>query len=224
MFHRRQLLPPKTDRHRKPRQLTSSIAYDKHVSVPGDGTTGLDEIAAFLEAAVTPAPVVKPAVKHSKKKKVVFDAVQVRTYNTILSDNPGGNQGGAPIGIDWTVKSTLTLSLAKFEKTQDRRPYILNMSAKQKAGRIKMDKKDREQILLGLGYSPEELERAERSADLIRSSRVACLERPTDELILKTQKVAKERKRVLQEMQRLKDEAKKNKPRNGLLRRGLFHR
>lgn len=185
MFHRRELRPSKEARARRKPKLSSSGAHDRHVSIK---SSSIDDPLGFLNKALDDiTDILVPAIKTDSdtsttstprpKKKVRFGVCEARTYPNILVDNPGGSYGGPPIGLDWNVTDTVRLKMEKYEETYfDMRPYIRNMPTKKRQSRIHLTIEERREILSRLGYSAQDLQKAEDKANAVRAARALAMQ------------------------------------------------
>lgn len=224
MFHRRELRPSKEARGRR-KQLSSSSAHDRHVSIRSSSNN--DDPLGFFKALDDITDVLVPAIKTDSdttsttssapprpKKKVRFGVCEARTYPNILVDNPGGSFGGAPIGLDWNVTDTVKLKMEKYEETYfDMRPYIRNMPTKKRTSRIHLTIDERKEILSRLGYSAQDLQKAEDKANAIRAARALAMQTVPysgyeEDRIKRLAAGTEHRRRILEEFKRHREAEK----------------
>jgi hypothetical protein len=101
----------------------------------------------------------------SRRKKVVsFGKVDVRSYERIMSDNPG-SASGPSIGIGWAFAQEEGTTVDEWD-SKDRRG-----TSKQRRSNLVLSPKKRANILLSRGYSGKEITEMARSINKARSQR-----------------------------------------------------
>jgi len=98
------------------------------------------------------------------ERRVSFDAVEIREYNRILTDNPA-TSNGPPIGLGWVYfpEDTITLDLDTYESYQ----CDLRRSRRE----LTIPSVVREEILLSEGYTRSEIAKVVRETRKIRERR-----------------------------------------------------
>ncbi|KAL3925712.1 MAG: hypothetical protein SGILL_000219 [Bacillariaceae sp.] len=94
-------------------------------------------------------------------KHVAFGDLQIREYPLILGDNPACSDG-CPISIGWKPQAT-------YERNLDFYEYSKNSKRKGKCRKVSVQK--RAQLLLGSGYSLEEIAMAVMLVDEAKKAR-----------------------------------------------------
>jgi hypothetical protein len=157
-----------------------SECMDDQISVISDITefTGITGVSEFTESTQKELPKAapKPAVTRTmstrlpsppkpikSKKSVSFGKVDVRSYERIMSDNPG-SANGPSIGIGWAFAQEETETVDAFDK--DRQG-----TRKQKRSKILLNEKKRERLLLKLGYSEKDIAEMVRKTNKNRNQR-----------------------------------------------------
>lgn len=151
----------------------------KEVIVPSPFVTEADRAAAGVAADSTvPAPyqdpepaVASPPVPRDKssKTKVTFSTLQIRTYETVLGDNPSCT-GGPPLSIGWRYNPEhYDSTVDEYERKQDQlyggpeiRPLDIDLV---------LHRSEREAILLKMGYTQQDLADAVRRLNKAKSKR-----------------------------------------------------
>eukprot|EP00533_Pseudo-nitzschia_delicatissima_P000049 CAMPEP_0116084142 /NCGR_PEP_ID=MMETSP0327-20121206/3647_1 /TAXON_ID=44447 /ORGANISM="Pseudo-nitzschia delicatissima, Strain B596" /LENGTH=313 /DNA_ID=CAMNT_0003575073 /DNA_START=148 /DNA_END=1089 /DNA_ORIENTATION=- len=102
------------------------------------------------------------------KKIVRFCNVHLREYGTCLGDNPSVSRG-APLSLDWDVKTNLMYSIDTFEKSEH---YSANLKPIDERETLKrLSSFERLQLLLSLGYSRKEIKGATEEVERIKAQR-----------------------------------------------------
>ena len=101
------------------------------------------------------------------RHRVAFSTVHIHRHMMILGDNPGALNRGPPLSISWTAFDTITLSVDEYERMMTstfpprrRLPNQLVLPCKQ-----------RQSILMELGYSRVEIQKAALIAEHDRTLR-----------------------------------------------------
>ena len=119
------------------------------------------------EPAVAPPP---PVLREkSSKTKVSFSTLQIRTYETILGDNPSCT-GGPPISIGWRYNPEhFDSTVDEYERKQDHfyggpeiRPLDIDLV---------LHRSERESILMKMGYNQQDLAESVRRLNKAKSRR-----------------------------------------------------
>jgi len=108
-------------------------------------------------------------------KSVCFTTLEIHRHAIIPGYNPGGTLGGPPLDIDWWELNKEVFPLEEFEATRGPRRDALT---------LKRSKEDRWQVLLGEGFTQEEIQLAEDLAEAIHLQRqISSLDVPIEEVI-----------------------------------------
>lgn len=94
-------------------------------------------------------------------KKVSFGTISIREYPICVGDNPGGSWG-VPITIDWEHQSEASFDFDMYETTRPERRTQLE---------IAMPAPVRYEKLRAEGFSRQEIQKAEKQANIIRCRR-----------------------------------------------------
>jgi len=118
------------------------------------------------EPAVAPPPMLR---EKSSKTKVTFSTLQIRTYETVLGDNPSCT-GGPPLSIGWRYNPDhYDSTVDEYERKQDElyggpeiRPLDIDLV---------LHRSERESILMKMGYTQQDLAEAVRRLNKAKSKR-----------------------------------------------------
>ena len=97
------------------------------------------------------------------RRQVSFHKVQIRRYAMVAGDNPSC-QMGAPVTLDWGFEELPELDLDDFEVTRAR-------TRRRKMHHLLLNYFQRRRILSGIGYSEEDIKKAEKEATRERFKR-----------------------------------------------------
>lgn len=101
------------------------------------------------------------------RKSVRFRDVQLREYELCLGDNPSVSRG-APLSLDWDIKTDLKYSLDSFEKSEH---CAANLHLMENRSPLKRSSLERLHVLKNLGYSRQEIKNATCEAERIKTQR-----------------------------------------------------
>ena len=141
------------------------------VVVPAPSTAEADNTAASLYRGPSEPIDAPPPMPRDKslKKKVSFSQLQIRTYETILGDNPSCT-GGPSLSLGWRYSPEhFHSSVDEYERKQDElyggpeiRPLDIDLV---------LHRSEREAILLKMGYNQQDLAEAVRRLNKAKSRR-----------------------------------------------------
>ena len=101
------------------------------------------------------------------RKIVQFCNVHLREYGACLGDNPSVSRG-APLSLNWDVKTNLTYSIDAFEKSEH---YSANLKSTDKHEPLQLSSLERLHVLKRLGYSRKEIKDATDEVERIKAQR-----------------------------------------------------
>ena len=156
---------------------TESRVITKDVSVSFLAPTSVLEFMADSEAGPVPTSVQihrahapRSASKRLRisegghfHRQVSFHKVQIRRYAMVAGDNPSC-QMGAPVTLDWGFEELPELDLDDFELTRVK-------TRRRKMHHLLLNYFQRRRILSGIGYSDEDIKKAENEASRERFKR-----------------------------------------------------
>ena len=141
------------------------------VPTPSSMATEAGNVAAAAPASSVPnvSPMPMPQAKKSLKKQVSFSHLQIRTYETILGDNPSCT-GGPSLSIGWRYNPEhFNSTVDEYERKQDQmyggvelRPQDIDLV---------LHRSERESILLKTGYTRQDLAEAVRKLNKAKNRR-----------------------------------------------------
>lgn len=99
--------------------------------------------------------------------QVTFTGIELREYETIVTDNPGVSRGAA-IGIGWKYTQMETVSVDDYEKYLPQRRTMKE---------IKLTTRERMQRLAESGYTQREIQQMTKQVNIAKRKRRATLER-----------------------------------------------
>lgn len=158
------------------RTSVSSVGstFESNVDIDPDNTHTLpsphDDLPTTSGSGIMIIPnTSSEALKSSKmgRKIVRFCNVHLREYGTCLGDNPSVSRG-APLSLDWNVKTNLTYSIDAFEKSEH---YSANLKSTDKPTPLKRSSLERLHTLKMMGYSRREIKDATNEAERIKAQR-----------------------------------------------------
>jgi len=96
------------------------------------------------------------------KKGVSFGDVEIREYGIIPGDNPGGING-VPLTMEWDSFSCITIKLTRYEDIREQ--------YRREDAELVIPAYHRAQLLVGLGFSREDVRTASKKAAVARKQR-----------------------------------------------------
>jgi hypothetical protein len=144
--------------------LSSSLGgIRKHLSSSLRGILKHSTQAASLESSYTNA-------SKTKSASIQFSTIAISSHLIILGHNPSTSQG-PPVSLSWKAIHTQTLALEDYED---------NKPAKRTRDQLLLPRAVREDWLIALGYSRQDLKLAEKQVAKIQKSRSkSAVQRPS---------------------------------------------
>lgn len=112
---------------------------------------------------MSPSTRVRKSVGGTLHRQVSFHQVQIRRYPMIAGDNPAC-QMGTPVQLDWGYEELPALDLDDFEATR-------SQTRRRKLHHLILNYFQRNRILLGIGYTEEEIKQLEKEVSKERFRR-----------------------------------------------------
>lgn len=155
------LLPEEPHGNHETNKRQSSVEFKEEPAVPEVHQEELEEkpvpTSLQIHKAVpppSPSTRLRQSTDGALTRSVSFHQVQIRRYPMVAGDNPAC-QMGAPVTLDWGFEELPALDLDDFESTR-------SQTRRRKLHHLILNYFQRNRILVGMGYSEEDIKQAEK--------------------------------------------------------------